>query len=101
MFGLRFVFITVCLALVQSNASLHRYGGHIRKIDEKYETIIALANIYTKPNLGDNGVVATGFWDESYNVTGWSVLEIETARNYTNIDQVYAVGLLEGQFTRG
>ncbi len=82
------------------DASFHRFRGHIIKTNDKYEIITALENSYKEPVSTDN-VLAIGFWDQTYNVTGWSVLEIKTFENQTNIEQVYGAGLLEGQLTRG
>jgi hypothetical protein len=92
------LFSTVTLTLANDDPSFHRFRGHILKTNGKYEIVTALANHYKEPS---SNVLASGSWDESYNITGWSVLEIKTSENQTNIDQVYSAGLLEGQFTRG
>lgn len=102
MFAQYFAFLLLSaftLTLGHDNPSLHQFRGHIIKNNEHYEIVTALADSYEEPD-SDN-VVATGSWDENYNITGWSVLEIKTSENQTNIDQVYSAGLLEGQFTRG
>ena len=85
--------------LANDDPSLGQFRGHILKNNDKYEIVTALAGDYKEPLITDN-VPATGFWDQNYNITGWSVLEIETYENQTNVEQVYAAGLLEGQFTR-
>jgi len=95
-----FVLSTLTLSLADDDPSLHRYRGHILKKDGKYEIVTELATTYKEPNKNLANVLATGFWDQTYNITGWSVLEIETSNNQTNIEQVYSAGLLEGQFTR-
>ena len=95
------VLSTFALALANDDPSLDRFRGHILKANGKYEVVTALADTYKEPDSNADNVIATGFWDQAYNLTGWSVLEIKTAENQTNIDQVYAAGLLEGQFTRG
>ena len=60
-----------------------------------------LADSYKEPDSNVDNVVASGSWNQTYNITGWSVLEIKTSENQTNIDQVYSAGLLEGRFTQG
>ncbi|CAF0742378.1 unnamed protein product [Adineta steineri] len=103
MFAQYFTFvalITLKLTLANDDPSLHRYRGHILKNNGKYEITTALANAYKEPDASVNNVLATGFWDQTYNTTGWSVLEIKTSPNQTNFDQAYSAGLLEGQFTR-
>ena len=92
------------LTLVSANhdgLSLQQYRGHILKNNGKYETIIALVDSYKAPNSYADDVIAIGSWNQTYNITGWSVLEIKTSENQTNVDQVYAAGLLEGKFTKG
>jgi len=101
MFAQCLVFTILTLALANDDPSLHRFRGHVLKINGKYEIVTTLADSYKEPDGNGNNVLATGSWDETYNITGWSVLEIKTAENQTNIDQVYSAGLLEGQFTRG
>ena len=95
------VFSTVTLALANDDLFLQRFRGHILKTNGKYEIVTTLVDSYKVPDDNADNVLATGSWDENYNITGWSVLEIKTAENQTNIDQVYSAGLLEGQFTRG
>lgn len=94
-------FSTLTLALANDDLSLHQYRGHILKNNDQYETVITLANSYKESDSRVDNVVATGSWNQTYNVTGWSVLEIKTSENHTDIDQVYSAGLLEGQFTQG
>lgn len=104
MFARCLVFVALSaftLALASDDPSLDRFRGHVLKNNGKFEIVTALADSYKEPDSNTDNVVATGFWDQTYNITGWSVLEIKTAENQTNIDQVYAAGLLEGQFTRG
>lgn len=95
------VFSAITSALTIEDPSLHRYSGHISKTNDTFSSSITLRNVHQKCLVNNDDAVATGFWDENYNVTGWSVLEIRTSDNFTNIDQVYAAGLLEGTFTRG
>jgi hypothetical protein len=104
MFAQCFVFVVfsaLTLALANDDLSLHRFRGHILKTNGKYEIVTTLADAYKEPSSNADNVLAFGSWDENYNVTGWSVLEIKTSENQTNIDQVYSAGLLEGQFTQG
>jgi hypothetical protein len=104
MFAQCLVFVvlsTFTLTLANDDPSLDRFRGHILKNNGIYEIVTALADSYKEPDSNTDNVIATGFWNQTYNITGWSVLEIKTAENQTNIDQVYAAGLLEGQFTRG
>ena len=104
MFAQCLVFVvlsTLSLTLADDDPSLHRFRGHVLKINDKYEVVTSLANSYKEPDRNLNNIFAQGFWDETYNTTGWSVLEIKTFDNQTNIDQAYSAGLLEGQFTRG
>lgn len=98
-FGL-IVLSTFALALANDDPSANIFRGHVSKNDSRYEVVTAPAAIYEEPLNVDN-LLATGFWDQSYNSTGWSVLEIKTLDNQTNVEQAYAAGLLEGQFTRG
>jgi hypothetical protein len=94
------VFSTLTLALANDDLSLHWFRGHILKTNGKYEIITTLAESYKEPDSNADNVLATGSWDQTYNITGWSVLEIKTSENQTNIDQVYSAGLLEGQLTQ-
>ncbi|CAF4724635.1 unnamed protein product, partial [Rotaria sp. Silwood2] len=94
------VFSTLTLALANDDLFLYRFRGHILKTNGKYEIVATLADSYKEPDGNADNVLATGSWDQTYNITGWSVLEIKTAENQTNIDQVYSAGLLEGQFTQ-
>lgn len=96
-----FVLTTLTLTSANDDPSLQRFRGHILKKDGKYEIITALVDAYKEPDRSVDNVLATGFWDQTYNITGWSVLEIKTSTNQTNFDQAYSAGLLEGQFTRG
>ena len=95
------VFSAVTLTLANDDPSLHRFRGHILKTNGTYEIVTTLTDSYKEPDGNADNVLATGYWDQTYNITGWSVLEIKTAENQTNIDQVYSAGLLEGQFTQG
>jgi hypothetical protein len=95
------VLSALTLALANDDLFLHRFRGHILKSNGKYEIVTTLANSYKEPDGNANNILATGSWDQTYNITGWSVLEIKTTENQTNIDQVYSAGLLEGQFTQG
>jgi hypothetical protein len=63
--------------------------------------VTTLADSYKEPSSNVDDILASGSWNENYNITGWSVLEIKTSENQTNIDQAYSAGLLEGQFTQG
>jgi hypothetical protein len=95
------VFTILPLALANDDPSLHRFRGHVLKINGKYEIVTILADSYKEPSINVDNILATGSWDENYNITGWSVLEIKTSENQTNVDQAYSAGLLEGQFTQG
>jgi len=104
MFAQCFVFVVftiVTFALANDDPSLHRFRGHVLKINGKYEIVTTLADSYKEPSINVDNILATGSWDENYNITGWSVLEIKTSENQTNVDQAYSAGLLEGQFTQG
>ncbi len=92
------VVLATVAALPNDDLSLNRFRGHVIKTGDKFEVITALENSYKEP-IGN--AIANGFWDQTYNVTGWSILEIKTFANQSNIDQAYAAGLLEGQLTRG
>lgn len=95
------VFSALTLALPYDDFSLHQFRGHVLKNNGNYEIVTALADSYEEPDNYADHVLATGFWSENYNITGWSVLEIRTFENQTNIEQVYSAGLLEGRLTRG
>lgn len=104
MFALYLVLIvlsTFSLTIAKDDLSVNRYRGHVLKTNGKFKIVTALEKFYKEPNVDDGATIAQGFWDQNYNTTGWSVLEIKTLDNYSNIDQVYAAGLLEGQLTRG
>jgi hypothetical protein len=94
------VLSTFTLTLANDDPSL-RFRGHVLKTNGKYEIVTALADSYQEPDMNTDNVVVTGFWDQNYNTTGWSILEIKTLENQTNIDQAYGAGLLEGKLTRG
>ena len=103
MFGqyLAFVVLTIfTVALANDDPSVHRFRGHVLKINGKYEIVTTFTNSYKEPSINVDNILATGSWDENYNITGWSVLEIKTSENQTNVDQAYSAGLLEGQFTQ-
>ena len=95
------VLSALTLTLANDDPALHQFRGHVSKNNGKYEIVTALAGSYKEPDSNTDNVLAIGFWNQTYNTTGWSVLEIKTTENQTNIDQVYSAGLLEGQFTRG
>jgi hypothetical protein len=101
MFTQCLVFTILTLALANDDPSLHRFRGHVLKINGKYEIVTTLADSYKEPSSNVDDILASGSWNENYNITGWSVLEIKTSENQTNIDQAYSAGLLEGQFTQG
>lgn len=91
---------TNALCLLNDGRLENRFRGHVTKANGQFEVITALESEYDKfeNNLQDS--VATAFWDQTYNITGWSVLEIRTFANGSNQDQAYAAGLLEGQLTK-
>lgn len=93
--------LVLAVASATDDPSLQRYRGHVLKKNGRYEIVSALASAYNEPDHSVDNVLATGFWDQTYNITGWSVLEIKTLDNQTNFDQAYSAGLLEGQLTRG
>jgi hypothetical protein len=95
------VLSTVCVVRAVDDLAAHRFRGHVSKFDGKYQVITSLADVYVEPKDEKGTVLANGFWDQTYNITGWSVLEIRTFDNQSNIDQAYSAGLLEGQLTRG
>ncbi|CAF3461697.1 unnamed protein product [Rotaria socialis] len=95
-----FVLSTCTLISANDDLSSQRFRGHVLKTNENYEVVTALATSYKEPNKLEDHVLATGFWDQTYNTTGWSVLEIQTLDNETNFDQAYSAGVLEGQFSR-
>jgi hypothetical protein len=95
------LFTTFTSTLAKDGLSNHHYRGHILKNNGKYETVITSADFYKVPSRYADDVIATGACNQTYNVTGWSVLEIKTSENFTNIDQAYAAGLLEGHLTQG
>jgi hypothetical protein len=104
MFAQCLAFIVLCaltLTLANNNLSLHQFRGHVLKVNGKYEIVTTLADSYKEPNSNVDNILASGSWNQTYNITGWSVLEIKTSENQTNIDQVYSAELLEGQFTKG
>lgn len=88
------------VTLANDGPSSGRFRGHVLKKNGKYEVVTASEELYRGP-LSTDVTAAVAFWDQNYNITGWSVLEIETSENQSNIDQVYAAGLIEGQITRG
>ena len=95
------VLTTLTLISANDDPSFQRFRGHILKKDGKYEIVTALSDSYQEPDTNVDNILATGFWDQTYNETGWSVLEIKTFDNQTNIEQAYSAGLLEGQLTQG
>ncbi len=104
MFAQCLVFVvlsTIAFTHANDDPSLHQFRGHVLKTNDQYEIVTALASAYKEPDADADNVLATGSWDQTYNTTGWSVLEIRTPENQSNIDQVYSAGLLEGKLTRG
>ena len=99
MFGSYIIFLA--FIAVNGKSSLNHYHGHILKVNGEYEAVIGLANSFVERDDTMSEPVATGFFNQTYNVTGWSILEIQTSQNFSNIDQAYAAGLLEGRFTQG
>lgn len=95
------MFVVFTIVTLATLAKDNRFRGHVSKIDGKYEVVTTLAGSYEEPSTNVGGILATGSWNENYNTTGWSVLEIKTSENQTNVDQAYSAGLLEGQFTQG
>lgn len=89
----------VSIELIHAD-SVNLFRGHVTKANNVFEVYSARNDSYIPPNATEN-IIAQGFWDQSYNETGWSVLEIKTTENQTNADQVYAAGLLEGKITQG
>ena len=92
---------TLTLALPNDDPSFQRFRGHIVKKNGQFEIVTALDHAYKQPDASVDNLVASGFWDQTYNTTGWSVLEIKTSENQSNVDQAYSAGLLEGRFTEG
>ena len=96
--------LVVIVGAVSASADetlLNRFRGHVRKVNGKFEITTALETAYEQPQTNLEQVTATAFWDQTYNVTGWSILEIKTVENQSNVDQAYSAGLLEGKLTRG
>ena len=103
MFAQYFVLIvlsTFTVTLANADPSSQGSCGHILKNNDRYEFVTAPASTYKQANIA-NDALATGCWNQTYNSTGWSVLEIKTFDNHSNAEQVYAAGFLEGQLTRG
>lgn len=84
-----------------SSEGSDRFRGHVRKEKGQYQIITALEHDYVAPKMELEDVPAVAFWDQTYNVTGWSILEIKTFDNQTDFDQVYSAGLMEGRLTSG
>jgi len=95
------LFSTFISTFAKDDLRNHQYRGRILKNKGSYETVIALADFYETPSDYTDDVIATGAFNQTYNVTGWSILQIKTSENFSNIEQAYAAGLLEGQFTHG
>lgn len=95
------LFSTFISTFAKDDLHNHQYRGHILKNKGNYETVITLADFYEAPSDYTDDVIATGAFNQTYNVTGWSILQIKTSENFSNIEQAYAAGLLEGQFTHG
>ena len=103
MFAQYFVLIvlsTFTLTLANDDPSSEGSCGRILKINDRYEFVTVSTSAYEELTTGDDAL-AFGCWNQTYNSTGWSVLEIKTFGNHSNLEQVYAAGLLEGQLTRG
>lgn len=99
------IFLCIVLGTLLTKANddelaLHRFRGHVKKENGRFEIITSLAHTYKHPDLNVEDVPVAASWDQTYNVTGWSILEIETFVNHTDIDQAYAAGLIEGQLTK-
>ena len=93
---------TFILTFAKDDLRNHQYRGHILKNNKgSYETVILLGDFYETSSHYTDDVIATGTFNQTYNVTGWSILQIKTSENFSNIEQAYAAGLLEGQFTHG
>ena len=92
---------TFILTFAKDDLRNHQYRGHILKNKGSYETVILLGDFYETSSHYTDDVIATGTFNQTYNVTGWSILQIKTSENFSNIEQAYAAGLLEGQFTHG
>ena len=104
MFRPSLLFIVLSTWAITASAddlSANRYRGHVRKVDGKFEIITGLASTYEQPNRDVEDIPVSAFWDEIYNKTGWSILEIQTFSNQSDFDQVYAAGLVEGRLTSG
>jgi len=93
------VLSTISVGLIHAD-STNLYRGYVTKTNNTFIVYSAPNDSYVQPT-DPASVVAQGFWDISYNTTGWSVLEIIANGTHTNDDQVYAVGLLEGHITKG
>ena len=95
------VLVTLAISLPNEDPASQRFRGHITKKNDQFEIVTALEHDYKQPDASVNNLVANGFWDQTYNTTGWSVLEIKTWENQSNVDQAYSAGLLEGRLTQG
>lgn len=94
------VLSTFALSLTNGDPLLQNYRGHVVKTDGKYEIVAESIDSYKERNVGAD-VLAVADWNPGYNETGWSVLEVKTYGNQSNVDQAYAAGLIEGYLTRG
>ena len=92
---------TFALTLANDDLSASTVTGQVIKSNGQYVVTTNQTNASTAFDLNADIVVATGLWDTNYNTTGWSVLEIKTVGNQTDVDQAYAAGLLEGYLTQG
>lgn len=95
------VLSTTIINATNDELALNRFRGHVKKVDGKFQIVSSLADVYKFPDMNVEDVPANAFWDQTYNFTGWSILEIETFSNQSDIDQVYSAGLIEGHLTKG
>ena len=104
MFAQRVLLIVLCTftgVFSTDDFAAQRFRGHVKKVGNKFQIVTGLESTYVQPTSELNYIPANGFWDQNYNKTGWSVLEIKTSGNQSDIDQAYSAGLLEGQLTHG
>ena len=95
------VLSTTIINATNDELALNRFRGHVKKVNGQFEIVSSLADVYKFPDMNVEDVPANAFWDQTYNFTGWSILEIETFSNQSDIDQVYSAGLIEGHLTKG
>jgi len=68
------VLSTISVGLIHAD-STDLYRGYVTKTNNTFIVYSAPNDSYVQPT-DPASVVAQGFWDISYNTTGWSVLEI-------------------------